>query len=253
VTNTGGATALTGSGLADTLIGGVGKDTLTGGAGNDSLDGGVGADTMLGGAGNDTYVVDDSGDAVFETLTAGGSSDAGGSDGVLSSVSYTLGSYVENLTLTGLKAIDGTGNTLANNLMGNSGANTLKGGAGSDLLYGGLGADRLYGGVDSVIDTFKYYAIAESTNTSLDKVYDFTSGTDKMDLSGIDANSNVAGNQAFVNTSVIGTKAKSYSIWSEKVGSNLMIYADTDGNAATIEFQTQIMGVTKVAFSDFVL
>ncbi|MDH4480090.1 MAG: Ig-like domain-containing protein [Rhodoferax sp.] len=253
ITNTGTATALTGSALADTLIGGTGQDTLTGGAGNDSLDGGTGADTLLGGSGNDTYVVNDKSDAVFETITAGGTKDAGGSDTVLSSVSYTLGNYVENLTLTGLKAIDGTGNTLANTLMGNSGANTLNGGTGSDILYGGLGADVLYGGADKVMDSFNFAAIAESTQASRDKVYDFTSGIDKIDLSGIDANSKVAGDQAFVNTGTIGTTAKSYSIWSEKVGSNLVIYADTDGKAATIEFQIQIMGVTKVALSDFVL
>ena len=253
LTNTGAATALTGSALADTLVGGAGQDTLTGGAGNDSLNGGAGADTMLGGSGNDTYLVDDKADAVFETINAGGSKDAGGNDTVLSSVSYTLGNYVENLTLTGVKAIDGTGNTLANTLSGNTGANTLNGGTGSDTLYGGLGADVLYGGTDSVMDTFRFAAVAESTQANRDKVYDFTSGIDKIDLSGIDANSNVKGDQAFVNTGTIGTSAKSYSLWSEKVGSNLVIYGDTDGNAATIEFQVQIMGVTKVVLSDFVL
>ena len=253
LTNTGAATALTGSALADTLVGGAGQDTLTGGAGNDSLNGGAGADTMLGGSGNDTYLVDDKADAVFETINAGGSKDAGGTDTVLSSVSYTLGNYVENLTLTGVKAIDGTGNTLANTLSGNTGANTLNGGTGSDTLYGGLGADVLYGGADSVMDTFRFAAVAESTQANRDKVYDFTSGIDKIDLSGIDANSNVKGDQAFVNTGTIGTSAKSYSLWSEKVGSNLVIYGDTDGNAATIEFQVQIMGVTKVVLSDFVL
>jgi Ca2+-binding RTX toxin-like protein len=168
-------------------------------------------------------------------------------------VSYTLGNYVENLTLTGLKAIDGTGNSLANTLLGNSGANTLNGGAGSDILYGGLGADVLYGGTDKVVDTFYFTAVAESNQAARDKVYDFTRGIDKIDLSRMDANSNVTGEQSFVNSGAIGTKAKSYSIWRDKVGSNLMICGDTDGNAATIEFQVQIMDVTKLALSDFVL
>lgn len=53
-------------------------------------------------------------------------------DLVQASVSYVLGSNIENLTLTGTSAIDGTGNALNNVLTGNSAANTLAGGAGND-------------------------------------------------------------------------------------------------------------------------
>ena len=49
-----------------------------------------------------------------------------------SSVTFTLAANVENLTLTGSAAINGTGNTLANVMLGNSGANTLDGGAGNE-------------------------------------------------------------------------------------------------------------------------
>jgi serralysin len=121
-----------------------------------------------------------------------------------------------------------------------------------DVLLGGAGADLLYGGNDAVKDIFKFNAISDSTTTARDKVYNFTTGIDKLDLSGIDANRTVTGDQAFANTS-IGTTAKSYSIWSNVSGTDLIISADTDGVASTIEFQIQLMGITKIALTDVVL
>ncbi|MDW2812726.1 hypothetical protein R5K32_21710, partial [Acinetobacter baumannii] len=69
-----------------------------------------------------------------------------GIDTVLSSITYTLGNNLENLTLTGSTAINGTGNALNNVLIGNSAINTLTGGAGDGYLNGGGGADKLLGG-----------------------------------------------------------------------------------------------------------
>ena len=76
--------------------------------------------------GNDTYVVDNAGDVVNET---GGD----GTDPVQASVSFSLADPVhaigsiENLTLTGTGAINGTGNALDNILIGNSANNILTG------------------------------------------------------------------------------------------------------------------------------
>ena len=64
-----------------------------------------------------------------------------GTDTVQTALSYTLAANVENLTLTGSGAVNGTGNSLANVINGNAAANVLDGGAGNDSLYGGLGDD----------------------------------------------------------------------------------------------------------------
>ena len=141
-TGTGASNVLTGNGVANLLSGLGGNDTLNGGDGADTLDGGSGIDSMVGGTGDDVFIVSDAGDRTSETST-------GGIDRVDSSITLTLASYVENLTLTGSDAINGTGNTLANVVNGNSAANVLNGGSGNDTLFGGGGNDTLDGGSGS--------------------------------------------------------------------------------------------------------
>lgn len=140
-------------GGADRVTSGAANDLLRGFGGNDTLDGGRGADTMLGGAGNDTYVVDHTGDRVYETTTIGGGIDAGGTDTVHASVSFAIGDFVEKLVLTGSGRINGTGNSRANSITGNSADNVLTGNAGNDTLIGIGGNDALKGGSGS--DTLK--------------------------------------------------------------------------------------------------
>ena len=110
---------------------------ITGNPGANLLDGGGGSDTMRGLAGNDTYVVDSLNDNVIEAA-------GGGTDTILTTLSYILIPEVENLTLLGTAAIDGSGNGLANTVSGNSGANILDGAAGADILRG-------FGGNDSYV------------------------------------------------------------------------------------------------------
>jgi Ca2+-binding RTX toxin-like protein len=135
----------TGNTLDNVLTGNSANNTLTGGAGNDRLDGGAGNDTLRGGIGGDTYVVNVSTDIVTENANEG-------TDTIESSVTLALGSNVENLTLTGTNAINGTGNTLNNVLKGNSAINSLIGAAGNDSLEGLGGADTLTGGTGN--DTY---------------------------------------------------------------------------------------------------
>jgi Ca2+-binding RTX toxin-like protein len=151
--------------------GNASANTLTGNTGNNTLDGGGGTDTMAGGAGNDTYKVDVVGDVITEAASAG-------TDTVETASTYTLGANLENLTLTGTAAINGTGNNAVNTLTGNSGNNILDGGAGVDTMVGGAGNDSLIGGVgnDSLnggngTDTADYSAATGAVNVNL------TSGT----------------------------------------------------------------------------
>ncbi|WP_150805928.1 calcium-binding protein, partial [Pseudomonas fluorescens] len=140
VVPTNGADVINGNPGDDSLLGLGGNDTLYGNGGNDFLDGGSGNDRMEGGLGNDTFVVDAAGDGVVEGSNAG-------DDLVQASISYTLGTNLERLTLTGSGNLNGTGNGAANTLIGNAGNNLLDGGAGNDLLQGGDGNDTLLGGI----------------------------------------------------------------------------------------------------------
>jgi len=95
-------------------------------------------------------------------------------DIIKSSKTYGLGANLENLTLTGSAAINGTGNALNNVLIGNKGANELKGGAGNDILEGGIGNDTLTGGIGHDIFQLK--------NSSQDTITDFLVGDDTIQL-----------------------------------------------------------------------
>jgi len=156
----------------DTLVGNDAANILTGGAGNDSLDGGAGNDDMRGGLGNDTYIVDSTGDKCTDVPD-------GGIDIVKSSVTFTLADpNIENLTLTGSAAIDGTGNALANMIVGNAADNHLDGKGGADTMVGGLGNDSYV--VDAPGDV-----VTEAVNAGNDTVtsqIDYVLGVNLEDL-----------------------------------------------------------------------
>ncbi|MDQ0463370.1 Ca2+-binding RTX toxin-like protein [Caulobacter ginsengisoli] len=135
-----GIDSLVGGAGKDILYGETGADTLAGGSEGDWLDGGIGADTMSGGAGDDVYVVDSASDTAIE---AGGE----GADTVRASVTWTLAANFETLVLDGAGDINGTGNSVANQIVGNVGANLLDGGDGDDLIKAGAGIDTVLGGI----------------------------------------------------------------------------------------------------------
>ena len=143
------------------------NNILIGNAGNNLLNGGLGNDTMYGGAGDDTYVIDATGDQIFEVA-------GGGFDTVLSSISINLDAYggirmVEQVNLTGSSNIDARGNSQNNILVGNSGNNRLNGGLGEDTMIGGAGQD-----------TFVFNTSLGTGN--VDRILDFDAGNDLIEL-----------------------------------------------------------------------
>lgn len=166
LTGDGQANLLRGYGGADALVGLAGADTLQGGDGADRLDGGDGSDRLLGDAGADR-------------LTGGAGNDAlyGGDGG------------------DGLVGGDGD-----DRLFGAEGRDTLSGGAGADLIHGAYDIDVMSGGAGA--DRFDFNDIDEffvvtGNPRDLDRIIDFRRGEDKIDLSTLDANGLLAGNQAF--------------------------------------------------------
>jgi Ca2+-binding RTX toxin-like protein len=206
------ASAVNGTGNAgnNVLTGNNVNNTLNGGDGNDTLNGGNGVDTLVGGLGNDIYIVDTTTDIITEAVNQG-------IDIIQSSIIFSLATLtnIENLTLTGSSAINGTGNAGNNILTGNNVNNTLNGGNGNDTLNGGNGVDTLVGGlgndvyvVDSAsdiiienstvaaeIDTIESsvtYSIELATNVENIRL----TGASVIDATGNNLNNNLTGNTA---------------------------------------------------------
>jgi hypothetical protein len=133
-------------------------------------------------------------------------------------------------------------------LDGASGDDVLNGGAGNDILIGGAGRDKLTGGVGA--DTFKFASSNESTFWNMDTITDFKHAQgDKIDLSAIDSNANVAGDQAFKLVSAFLADATGQLYFDTKTH---ILYGSTDADSAP-EFAITLNGVNTLLPTDFVL
>jgi len=144
------------------------NNVITGNSGNNALNGGNGIDTLIGGAGNDTFTVNTLTDKLVENAGEG-------TDTVSSSVTFDLNTVanIENLTLTGAAALNGTGDNNANSITGNTGANLLIGNGGNDTLTGGTGVDTMRGGLGNdiyVIGTTFVDVIEENAGEGVDTI-----------------------------------------------------------------------------------
>ncbi|MHA6768370.1 M10 family metallopeptidase C-terminal domain-containing protein [Sphingobium ummariense] len=244
------ANLLRGNGGNDSLSGLEGNDTLEGGDGNDILNGGTGNDTMTGGAGNDTYYVDSASDVVVEAAN-------GGTDTIFSTLSYTLLSTVENLTLVS-GHIDGTGNSGANILTGNSGMNVLKGGGGNDTLNGAGGSDTLDGGSGADILTGgtgadKFLFMNGLGGGNVDTITDYKVVDDTIQLNDA-AFGGLALGTLSASAFFIGAAAADASdriIYNSATGA-LLFDADGNGAGAAIQFATLSTGLAMTA-AEFVV
>jgi Ca2+-binding RTX toxin-like protein len=202
----------------DSLTGLDGNDILESGSGSDYLDGGTGINQLIGGDGDDTYRLNQI-DLIIEDAN-------GGIDTVISNVSYTLVTNVENLSL--YNSTNGNGNSSNNRIIAlGQGTNKLSGGDGDDYLEGGFGNDTLTGGTG--VDSF----VLNSPNNGVDQIVDFAAGVDKMLVSattfggGLVAGVALASKQLSVGTSSKATTLDQRFIYNKGNGS---LYFDADGS-----------------------
>jgi VCBS repeat-containing protein len=254
-----GSLAISGIGndLDNQLTGNNGSNVLSGQSGNDTLNGGSGSDTMRGGAGDDIYIVDNSRDVTNEAISTSNSADAGGIDTVRSSVSFTLGAYIENLALTGTSAINGTGNSLNNLLTGNNAINTLNGGVGNDIMNGGGGNDKLTGGTGS--DYFDFSSTPNATS-NVDTITDFNLADDTIRFdhtvfSGLGNSLGVLSSDAFASGAGMVAAADSLDriIYNTTTGD---LYYDADGIGGDSAIKIALIGTTShplLTHADFML
>lgn len=219
----------------DQLFGGTGADLMYGGADNDVFDSGDGDDVMWGGTGNDFFYIDNINDIVVEYTGEG-------QDTVRNFISYTIGNNIEFMVMQGSSNIDGTGNSVANQLTGNSGNNilyglggvdTIRGGDGNDTLIGGTSGDHLYGQNGS--DDFVFLQESVTTPVTTDYIYDFTVGDgDRIDVSAIDADTTTSGDQSFTlnTTGLTGVAGEAYMFYSS-VDAATIVRFDVNGDGSS--------------------
>lgn len=210
-------------------------NTLTGLAGNDTLDGAGGLDVLKGGEGNDTYRLSNDGDTITELASEG--IDTIEIQNTFSLQLASLNNNVENLTLLGTIAADGTGTDDGNNVLtGNAASNVLTGLGGNDTLIGKDGTDILVGGKGSDIldlteaaaskDIVRFIAGDSPANQlDADKVIKFAMATDSVDLAGT---IKIAANVASVNGTDAGV------IKSHNIVNGIIKFDDADSFASAL-------------------
>lgn len=271
----------------DTLNGGDGDDVLIGGAGKDSLFGGAGADRFVYNTVSDS-AVGDSRDVIadwgvgdkIDLSSFDANSTLGGRQG-FTFIGYgvadravgqgELKAYQVNgkTYLVGGVDADGqadfqieiNGSHMLNAdsflgldrvvLVGNSASNTLLGSSGNDILTGGGGRDLMNGGAGS--DTFVYLSATDSAVGVTRDLIEGWDGSDKIDLSAIDAVASLGGNQDF--------EFLGLGVSDRTIGEGQIKYYHANGNTYVVggingdneaDFQIEIAGIHTLTGDNFV-
>lgn len=242
-------------GAGDDQIYGIGGgDILRGGIGNDLIEGSGGNDTMAGGDGDGDVLsyYNSAGRVAVDLRLQGTAQSVGGSSGIDTFTEFEdlygsntggdilVGSSVANL-LVGFGGAD--------RIFGFGGADELIGMQGNDILNGGLGADTLSGGGGA--DIFDFNTVEDSFLLERDVITDFGVGSDIVDLSGIDADTSLAGNQAF-NFVGRGALSGAGDLRFASNGADGFILGDVDGDGS-FDFNIALLGVTSLLASDIFL
>lgn len=233
---------LSGFGGQDGLVGGEGDDTLSGGAGNDTLNGGAGADTMNGGAGADQYFADEETDVARESVVSNLAAERDTVTFTSGAGTFVLGANIENLTLSGGSAINGSGNSLANRIVGNGASNILTGGLGNDTLTGGSGND------------FFVFNTAPNSATNRDSITDFnvTADTIRLENAVFTALGTATGTLnavMFKDITLAAIDASDRIVYNGTSGA-VLYDRDGSGAAAAVQFAT-ISGAPTLTAADF--
>ncbi len=225
IVNVAGASQLFGGRGHDSLSGNGDADFLDGGADDDTLDGGSGADTLFGDTGNDQINGGSENDQIDGGTGADVLQGGGGGDRV-------------------------NGGTGDDDLMGEAGNDTMSAGAGDDTLTGGQGRDSLTGGTGA-----DHFALTVLSDTGIlastrDILTDFQTQVDRFDLSAPDANSGLAGNQAFtyIAGAVFGNVAGQLR-YSATTG---LMEGDVNGDGLA-DFVVEFQNLTALVGADLVL
>jgi Ca2+-binding RTX toxin-like protein len=149
---------------------------------------------------------------------------------------------------TGNNTLNGT--AAAESINGDAGNDTINGSGGDDVIVGGRGKDTMTGGAGH--DRFVLETSADSGigGAVRDAIQDFTHGDDVIDLSAIDAKTNVAGHDAFSWIGGSNFSGAAGQLRYQLVGSYTVVYGDTNGDKVA-DFEIGLSGNHTVTSADF--